>query len=203
MNEKELDVVFILDKSGSMRGTESDTVGGYNSYIESFKDKNAKITTVLFNWHYEMITRRKNVSDVKELTTKKYRVGGGTALLDAIGKSIRFMEKQKAKKVIFIITTDGEENSSTRYSKTDIKELIKKHDNWEFIYIGANIDSYAEGQSIGIKRDNIANYSKDRQGISTMFKAMCAATEDFYEDNEINTSWKKDLDTFINENIFD
>ena len=203
MNEKELDVVFILDKSGSMRGTESDTVGGYNSYIESFKDKNAKITTVLFNWHYEMITRRKNVSDVKELTTKKYRVGGGTALLDAIGKSIRFMEKQKAKKVIFIITTDGEENSSTRYSKTDIKELIKKHDNWEFIYIGANIDSYAEGQSIGIKRDNIANYSKDRQGISTMFKAMCAATEDFYEDNEINTSWKKDLDTFIDENIFD
>ena len=203
MNEKELDVVFILDKSGSMRGTESDTVGGYNSYIESFKDKNAKITTVLFNWHYEMITRRKNVSDVKELTTKKYRVGGGTALLDAIGKSIRFMEKQKAKKVIFIITTDGEENSSTRYSKTEIKELIKKHDNWEFIYIGANIDSYAEGQSIGIKRDNIANYSKDRQGISTMFKAMCAATEDFYEDNEINTSWKKDLDTFINENIFD
>lgn len=126
MNEKELDVVFILDKSGSMRGTESDTVGGYNSYIESFKEKNAKITTVLFNWHYEMITRRKNVSDVKELTTKKYRVGGGTALLDAIGKSIRFMEKQKAKKVIFIITTDGEENSSTRYSKTDIKELIKK-----------------------------------------------------------------------------
>ena len=203
MNEKELDVVFILDKSGSMRGTESDTVGGYNSYIESFKDKNAKITTVLFNWHYEMITRRKNVSDVKELTAKKYRVGGGTALLDAIGKSIRFMEKQKAKKVIFIITTDGEENSSTRYSKTDIKELIKKHDNWEFIYIGANIDSYAEGQSIGIKRDNIANYSKDRQGISTMFKAMCAATEDFYEDNEINTSWKKDLDTFIDENIFD
>ena len=203
MNEKELDVVFILDKSGSMRGTESDTVGGYNSYIESFKDKNAKITTVLFNWHYEMITRRKNVSDVKELTTRKYRVGGGTALLDAIGKSIRFMEKQKAKKVIFIITTDGEENSSTRYSKTDIKELIKKHDNWEFIYIGANIDSYAEGQSIGIKRDNIANYSKDRQGISTMFKAMCAATEDIYEDNEINTSWKKDLDTFIDENIFD
>ena len=200
MNEKELDVVFILDKSGSMRGTESDTVGGYNSYIESFKDKNAKITTVLFNWHYEMITRRKNVSDVKELTTKKYRVGGGTALLDAIGKSIRFMEKQKAKKVIFIITTDGEENSSTRYSKTDIKELIKKHDNWEFIYIGANIDSYAEGQSIGIKRDNIANYSKDRQGISTMFKAMCAATEDFYEDYEINLFSKKYLFHYLHRN---
>ena len=110
--KKLTDVVFILDKSGSMQGAEKDTIGGYNGYINDFKAKNAKITTVLFNDQYEMITKRQDVNEVPKLTEKQYFVGGCTALLDAIGKSIKFMEREKAEKVIFIITTDGYENAS-------------------------------------------------------------------------------------------
>ena len=93
--KKVMDVVFILDRSGSMRGTEKDTIGGYNGYINDFKNKNAKITTVLFDDKYEMITKRQDVNEVPELTEKQYFVRGCTALLDAIGNSIKFMEKEK------------------------------------------------------------------------------------------------------------
>ena len=105
-DKKIMDVVFILDRSGSMHGMEKDTIGGYNGYIADFKKKDAKITTVLFNNSYEMITERKDVKEVSALTSAEYSVGGCTALLDAIGKSIKFMEKEKAEKVMFIITTD-------------------------------------------------------------------------------------------------
>ena len=93
--KKLTDVVFILDRSGSMQGTEKDTIGGYNGYINDFKNKNAKITTVLFDDKYEMITKRQDVNEVSKLTEKEYYVRGCTALLDAIGKTIKFMEKQK------------------------------------------------------------------------------------------------------------
>ena len=189
-----MDVVFILDRSGSMAGTEQDTIGGYNSYIKKFKDKNAKITTVLFDNKYEMILKRKDVKEVSKLTEKEYYVRGCTALLDAIGKTINFMDKEQAKKVIFIITTDGYENASTKYNKKKVKEMIKGHTNWEFIYIGANIDSYSEGSSLGINRDNISNYQKNKRGISNLFKSILSASEDFYEYSSIDKSWKKDLE---------
>ena len=195
--EKLMDVVFILDRSGSMRGTEKDTIGGYNSYIAKFKDKNAKITTVLFDDKYEMITKRKDINEISYLTEKEYYVRGSTALLDAIGNTINFMDKEKADKVLFIITTDGYENSSCQFNKEQIKEMIKGHSKWEFMYIGADIDSYSEGQSLGIDKSNIANYIKDQKGIIKMYDAMCLASSSFYENDCLNSSWKQELDKYI------
>lgn len=198
--KKVMDVVFLLDRSGSMRGTEKDTIGGYNSYINSFKNENAKITTILFDNKYEMITERKDVKEVSELTKKEYYVRGSTALLDAIGNSIKFMDDKKADKVMFIITTDGYENASHNYTKEQIKEMIQGHSNWEFMYIGADIDSYSEGNSIGIKSSNIANYKKDSKGISKMFSAISMASKNYCEENYVKSSWKNDLENYINEN---
>ena len=198
--KKLMDVVFILDRSGSMRGTENDTIGGYNGYINDFKSKNAKITTVLFDDKYEMITKRQNVNEVPELTEKQYYVRGCTALLDAIGKSIEFMEKEEAEKVMFIITTDGYENASSKFTKEQIKEMIQGHNEWEFMYIGADIDSYSEGQSIGINSSNISNYKKDGRGISKMFKAMFIASDTFCDEDCIDSSWKEELEEYMEEN---
>lgn len=201
--KKKMDVVFILDRSGSMEGTENDTIGGYNSYINDFKNKEAKITTVLFDNEYEMLTKRQDIKEVKKLTKKQYFVRGCTALLDAIGKTIKYMEKEKSEKVLFIITTDGYENASHEFNKEQIKEMIQGHKDWEFMYIGADIDSYSEGQSIGIDSSNIANYKKDKKGISRLFKAMGRASQNFCEDACVGSSWKEELEDYIEENKTD
>jgi uncharacterized protein YegL len=198
--KENIDIVFLLDRSGSMRGTENDTIGGYNSYIKDFKDKTARITTVLFDDKYEMITKREFLNSVPELTNKEYFVRGSTALLDAIGDTIKFMEEAKAKKVIFIITTDGYENASRKYNKSQIKEMIEGHKDWEFMYIGADIDSYGEGMSLGIRKTNIANYEKSEKGISRMFRAMSMASESYCENASIKANWKEELDSYIEDN---
>lgn len=192
--KKEMDIVFLLDRSGSMRGTEEDTIGGYNSYIENQKNNNVLVTTVLFDDKYEMLYNRKNIKEVKSLNNKKYYVRGCTALLDAIGKTINYMDKEKAKKVLFIITTDGLENASKEFTKNQIKEMIEGHKNYEFMYIGANIDSYSEGSSIGISKKNIANYKKDRKGISKLFMSLGKVSKSFYAEEAICDDWKQDLE---------
>lgn len=198
--KKEMDIVFLLDRSGSMGGLESDTIGGYNSYLKSQKDKNAKVTTVLFDDQYEMLHDRVDIKKVKKLTNDEYYVRGCTALLDAIGKTINYIDSCKPKKVMFVITTDGLENASKEFSKKQIKSLIKKHNNWEFIYIGAGIDSYSEGSSIGIKESNISNYVKDKKGASKLFGAVAKASSMVYEDQELSGSWKDELESYIKKN---
>lgn len=194
---KELDVVFLLDRSGSMQGSEQDTIGGYNSYLDKQRKNkyNTKITTVLFDDKYEVVHNRKDIKEIKNLTEKEYYVRGCTALLDAIGKTINNLDKKvKDNKVLFVITTDGLENASKEYSKDKIKALIEQHPNWEFIYIGANIDSYSEGTSLGIERKNISNYSKSKKGTDMLFRSINYLSDCMCMNEEITETWKEKLE---------
>ena len=199
-NKETMDAVFLLDRSGSMSGMESDTIGGYNSYLKGIRNQNARVTTVLFDDKYEMITKRENASNVKKMNNKTYYTRGSTALLDAIGKTIKYMDEQNTNKVIFIITTDGLENSSIEYNKGQIKELIQGHKNWEFIYIGADIDSYEEAQSIGIRSDRTSNYTKSRKGIGRLFSKIKDLCVMFDEEDCISEDWKDGLEEYISKN---
>mgnify|MGYP003571402442 CR=1 FL=1 len=193
--KKKVNVVFILDRSGSMRNSVEDTIGGYNSYLERERKNNSLITTVLFDDDYEVLHYRKSVKDVKDLTTKDYFVRGCTALYDAIGKTITSLEHDvKDEKVLFIITTDGLENASKEYNKNSVASLIKSHKDWEFIYLGANIDSYAEGESLGISRDRISNFKKSKEGIREVFKSVSYLGKCMACESAIDESWKDNLE---------
>lgn len=200
MKKEKMDIVFLLDRSGSMSGMESDTIGGFNSYLKKMKNSNAKVTTVLFDDKYEMIMDRENISDVKYLDNNTYYTRGSTALLDAIGKTIKYIDKKGSSKVLFIITTDGYENASREYTRAQIKELIQGHDKWEFIYLGADIDSYSEASMIGIKKERTSNYSKSSKGLSKLFSNLEDLSVMYESKSCISDNWKDGLEDFINEN---
>ena len=160
------ELVFILDRSGSMRGLEHDTIGGFNGMLDRQREQEGKanVTTVLFDDRYEKIHDRVSLDRVKELTKKEYYVRGCTALLDAMGRTIHEMvliqkhlpAEEKAEKVIFVITTDGLENASHQYSREQVRRMVeheKKRYGWEFLFLGANMDAVAEAGSFGIGAD--------------------------------------------------
>ena len=165
MNAELTELVFILDRSGSMGGLESDTIGGFNGMIARQKKEGEKInvTTVLFDDEVEIVHDRFPIEIIEPLTDKEYFVRGCTALLDAIGQAINKIdnvqkhlpEDHKAGKVLFVITTDGLENSSEEFTYKDIKRMIeaKKECGWEFLFLGANIDGGKEAEKIGIARN--------------------------------------------------
>lgn len=201
--KKMLDVVFILDKSGSMSGSEDSTISSFNEYLEKEKNNNYKtrITTILFSDDYSYLYKGADVSKVNPLTRDDYFASGCTALYDAIGSSINYIDRCDTDKVLFIIITDGYENASREFDKDKVRRMIKNHSNYEFIYIGADIDSYSSGGSIGIKSDNIANFKKDKKGTDLLFRSAKNFETSMMEDSEVS-SWKKDLDEYIDSNLY-
>ncbi|WP_272521371.1 vWA domain-containing protein [Providencia sp. PROV202] len=198
-----LDLVFILDKSGSMSGFESDTVGGYNSVLTENRNKAGKtfITTVLFNNKTSLLHNREPIDKVKNLTLDDYSVGGNTALLDAIGDTmVKMRENRKITKnnnVLFVIITDGEENSSTKYSQAKIKSMIKSaevEDKWDFIFLGANIDAITAADNIGIKSSNATGYVQDGKGYDKAYKAVNKAVEAKQNAAPISEEWKQEVE---------
>ena len=192
---QDLDLIFLIDRSGSMHGSEQDTMGGFNSFIEKERKKelNTRVTTVLFDDAYEVLYERKPINDVPQLTENEYYVRGCTALLDAIGKTITTLNHKIDNKVLFVIMTDGMENSSVEFSKEQIKNMISNH-CWEFIFIGADIDSYSEAGKIGIRKSRVANHVKSRQGVEDLYTSVERATMCLREDISLDdASWKEDL----------
>lgn len=184
MNAELTELVFILDRSGSMNGLESDTIGGFNGMLTKQKAEGEKVnvTTVLFDDEVEIIHDRFPIDIIEPLTDKEYYVRGCTALLDAVGASIKKIENvqkhlpeaHKAGKVIFVITTDGLENSSVEYTHNDIKRMIeaKKECGWEFLFLGANIDAGKEAEKIGIARERAVTYENDHKGVAINYETV-------------------------------
>lgn len=197
LEDEEMDLFFILDRSGSMYGTENDTINGFNAFVEKqlAKNLNIRVTAILFDGEYEVLYSRKPINEVKPLTKEEYYVRGSTALLDAIGRTITTYERE-VNSAMCVITTDGYENSSKEFNRLQIRNMIENC-GWEFVYIGADIDSYSEASRIGIRRSRVANYSKSSAGIDHMYDAVDKVTARFYRTRDINDEhedWKKDLD---------
>ena len=185
-------LVFILDRSGSMAGLESDTIGGFNAMLEKQKKEDGEciITTVLFDHEVELLHDRIDIRAVRPMSEKEYMVRGSTALLDAIGKTIHKIgnaekntaEEYRAEKVMVVIITDGEENSSRFYSLKEVKHMIerqKERYGWEFIFLGANIDAVETATRFGIDRDMAVDYVPDKEGVELNFRMMSEAVASY------------------------
>jgi len=174
---KNTEIVFVIDKSGSMSHLAGDTIGGFNGFIESQKtiDGKATLTTVLFDTSWKILHDGVDLREVKSMTNSDYVAGGGTAMLDAIGEIINRVQDrhdelgaEKPEEVLFVITTDGEENSSHKFTKGQIEKMIKHQTNghgWKFMFLGANMDAVKEASSIGISSDWSTNYTYTAKGV--------------------------------------
>ena len=211
MKKNLTELVFILDKSGSMSGFEGDTVGGFNSMIEKQKAEEGEVlvSTVLFDNFSEVLHDRVPIEEIKPMSREDFCVGGCTALLDAIGGAIHHIgnvhkyarSEDLPEKTIFLITTDGMENASRRYGSEKVKEMIRRQEEkygWEFILVAANIDAVNTAESIGIRRERAANYRQDSAGTELMFCAMSEAVSSYRRDSRIDDSWSKRLNESMN-----
>ena len=200
------EVVFILDRSGSMGGLEGDTIGGFNSMIakQRREEGEALISTVLFDNESEVIYDRVDINKIEPMTEKQYYVRGCTALIDAIGGAIHHITnvhkyiraEDVPEHTIFIITTDGMENASHRYTSDEVKRMIeqKKEAGWEFLFLGANIDAVETARRFGIDRDHSANYRNDRRGTAINYESMSDAVCEMRRKGRVSASWKASID---------
>ena len=207
MKKNLTEIVFILDRSGSMAGLVDDTIGGFNAMIQKQKGEagEAYVSTVLFDNHTEVIHDRVDIQKIQPLTRKDYYVRGCTALLDAVGKSIRHIgnvhkyarEEDRPEKTLFIITTDGMENASRAYSYERVREMIehqKEKYGWEFLFLGANIDAAKEAARFGITEECAADYHADHEGTAVIYEAMSEAVCSVRACRPMNADWKRRVD---------
>ncbi len=215
MSRELTEIVYILDRSGSMAGLEADTIGGFNSMMSKQKKTGEKafVSTILFDDECEVLHDRVSIDDIETMTDEQYYVRGCTALLDAVGGAIKHIsnihkyarEEDIPSKTIFVITTDGMENASRNYSYEKIKKLVKKQQEkcgWEFIFIGANIDAYSEAQRFGISKERAVNYVHDKVGTAKVYegvsravcKAMKAPSAKVMSDMLQECEWSKEID---------
>ena len=201
------ELVFILDRSGSMSGLESDTIGGYNAMLEKQKKEpgEAVITTVLFDDRYELLHDRINLKGIAPITEKEYFVRGSTAFLDAVGRTINKIgnaqkyttEYERAEHVLFVITTDGMENASREFSDEKVRKMIEHQKNkygWEFIFLGANIDAIAAAERFGIGEDRATNYNADSEGTLLNYEVISETVSCLRASRPISENWKERID---------
>lgn len=201
------ELVIILDRSGSMSGLESDTIGGYNAMLEKQKKEpgEAIITTVLFDDKYELLHDRINLRGIAPLTDNDYFVRGTTALLDAVGKTINKIanvqkhtaEDERPEHIMFVITTDGMENASREFSYEKISRMIEQQKNkfgWEFIFLGANIDAISTAERFGIGEDRATNYHADSEGTLLNYEVISETVSCLRANRKISENWKERID---------
>lgn len=201
------ELVFILDRSGSMAGLESDTIGGFNAMIEKQKKEDGEcyISTVLFDNVSEVLHDRVKLSDIKPMTDKEYTVRGCTALIDALGGAIHHIgnihkyarPEDVPGHTMFIITTDGMENASQRYNSDEVKKMIERQKEkygWEFLFIGANIDAVETAKRYGINEDRAVNYNADAKGTGILYESVACAVSNVRKCASLDNSWRENLD---------
>ena len=207
MKKNLTEIVFILDRSGSMAGLEKDTIGGFNSMIERQKAQGGEaiISTVLFDNAAEVIHDRVSLTKIEPMTEKQYFVRGCTALLDAIGGAIHHIgnvhkyarEEDRPEHTLFVITTDGMENASRKYSSDRVKQMIERQKtkyNWEFLFLGANMDAAAEAARFGIAPDRAAKYCCDEQGTALNYEVISEAVSRVRRSAPLSAEWKERID---------
>ena len=207
MKKNLTELVFILDRSGSMAGLEDDTIGGFNAMIEKQKREpgEAYVSTVLFDNFSEVIHDRADIQRVSPMTRKDYYVRGCTALLDALGDAIHHIsnvhkyarEEDRPEKTLFVITTDGMENASRRYSYDRLKALIEKQKRrygWEFLFLGAHIDAIGTARRFGIDEDRAVNYHCDSKGTALNYEVVSDAIRTVRANAPLSQSWKARID---------
>lgn len=210
LNNNITEIVFILDRSGSMSGLEKDTIGGFNAMIEKQKKQDGKayVSTVLFDHESVVLHDRLPLEQIKPMTEDDYTVRGCTALLDAIGESVKHIgnihkyarPEDVPEHTMFVITTDGLENASRKYNSRDIKRLIesKKEEGWEFLFIGANIDAIETANDYGISADRAVNYNADSQGTGVVFEAVSETVAKFRGGQKVAPCWSKKINDDYN-----
>ena len=207
MKKNLTEMVFILDKSGSMAGLEADTIGGFNSMIERQKqaEGEALVSTVLFSNNSTVIHDRVDVRKVEPMTDRQYFVGGGTALIDAIGGAIHHIasvhkyarEEDRPEHTVFVITTDGMENASHCYSSDEVKAMVRKEKEqfgWEFLFLGANIDAVETAARFGIGRDRAVNFHSDSRGQTLNYKVVSEAVCQVRSNAPLGADWKDEIE---------
>lgn len=206
MKEKMTELVFILDRSGSMHHLTEDTIGGFNSLIEKQRSEEGEclVSAVLFNGESKVLYDRVPLEKIPEMTKSDYSASGNTALIDAIGGAIHHIgnvhkyarREDVPQNTLFVIITDGMENASRVYSSDKVRKMIERQKNkygWEFLFIGANIDAVETAKRFGISKDRAVDYIADSEGTDITYGAVCSAVSMMRSDSKLNSSWSEEI----------